>query len=151
MAPTVLMEKRVWDQPVPRGIGTSLSCAQNSLTLEVSCTTSTTCFPADKQPPVYNKLESLLRAAVKQCLPDPQFARRFENDYRVLEEYPWPRGLARNDWFQGVALRSARNDERASFPCKFPHWSFHKVSVNVACRCERGGRIILSELHCVNN
>ncbi len=45
-------------------------------------------LPADKQPPLYNKLESLLRAAVRKCLLDPQFASRFENDQSVLKEYP---------------------------------------------------------------
>ncbi len=45
-------------------------------------------LPPDKQPPLYNKLESLLREAVKKCLLDAQFASRFENEQSVLKEYP---------------------------------------------------------------
>jgi len=47
-----------------------------------------TVLPPDKQPPLYNKLESLLRAAVKRCLLDAQFRSRFEDDQSVLKEYP---------------------------------------------------------------
>lgn len=41
-------------------------------------------LPADEQPPLYNKLESLLRAVVKKCLLDAQFASRFADDKSVL-------------------------------------------------------------------
>jgi hypothetical protein len=47
-----------------------------------------TVLPADEQPPLYNKLESLLRAAVKKCLLDSQFGSRFADDQSVLKEYP---------------------------------------------------------------
>lgn len=42
---------------------------------------------ADEHPPLYNKLESLLRAAVKKCLLDEEFARRFADDEAVLKNY----------------------------------------------------------------
>jgi hypothetical protein len=45
-------------------------------------------LPPNTQPPLYNKLKSLLRAAVKLCLLDSQFRSRFEDDQSVLKEYP---------------------------------------------------------------
>jgi hypothetical protein len=47
-----------------------------------------TVLPADEQPPLYNKLESLPRAAVKKCLLDARFGTRFADDQSVLKEYP---------------------------------------------------------------
>jgi hypothetical protein len=45
-------------------------------------------LPADEQLPLYNKLESLLRGAVRRCLLDARFGARFEDDQSVLREYP---------------------------------------------------------------
>jgi hypothetical protein len=38
--------------------------------------------------PLYDKLESLLRATVKKCLLDENFGQRFVNDQAVLKNYP---------------------------------------------------------------
>jgi hypothetical protein len=45
-------------------------------------------LPVNEQPPLYNKLESLLRAAVKRSLLDARFRNRFQDDQSVLKEYP---------------------------------------------------------------
>jgi hypothetical protein len=45
-------------------------------------------LPAAEQPPLYNKLESLLRMAVKRCLLDARFGSRFKDDRSVLKAYP---------------------------------------------------------------
>ncbi len=45
-------------------------------------------LPPDEHPPLYNKLESLLRVTVKKCLLDESFGRRFADDKAVLKNYP---------------------------------------------------------------
>jgi hypothetical protein len=45
-------------------------------------------LPQSEHRPLYDKLESLLRATVKTCLLDENFGRRFANDRTVLKNYP---------------------------------------------------------------
>lgn len=45
-------------------------------------------LPPDEQPPLYNKLERLLRCVVKRCLLDVEFCARFQDDQSVKEAYP---------------------------------------------------------------
>jgi len=45
-------------------------------------------LPQGEHRPLYDKLESLLRAAVKKCLLDENFGRRFADDRAVLRKYP---------------------------------------------------------------
>jgi hypothetical protein len=45
-------------------------------------------LPQNEHRPLYDKLESLLRATVKRCLLEEEFGRRFGDDEAVLKNYP---------------------------------------------------------------
>ena len=82
------VSKRVWDQSVQGRTGTGVRIAFRTRSRSEFSPDLHTVLPADEQPPLYNKLESLLRAAVKTCLLDSRFGSRFEDDQSVLKEYP---------------------------------------------------------------